>query len=122
MPLAGRVAGFSFWRICWEVAKECGLAEFADSLVVRPFLMLVLPKFFGFKSGMIVASLTADVLFYVTMWLVSWLTRKWQTRKNASVVRDTCILHKTKTKQAKSRTALLNRFSSKGYLKARGLS
>lgn len=50
----------------FAVAKEFGLAEILDSLVIRPGMIFGASMVLGHK-GAIVGSLLADVLFYLVL-------------------------------------------------------
>ncbi|RTQ46540.1 hypothetical protein EJV47_21550 [Hymenobacter gummosus] len=56
----------TFGRNVRALLVEFGLAELADSFVIRPALMYYLPLWLGhFSAGILAAKLLADVTFYV---------------------------------------------------------
>ena len=56
----------TFGRNLRALAVEFGLAEVADSFLIRPALMYYLPRWLGnFAAGILVAKLLADVTFYI---------------------------------------------------------
>jgi hypothetical protein len=62
---AWRIAWITFWNLVWEY----GPAEFADSAVIRPSLMLasqsiMMDGMLGMLLGVLVGKVLADVLFY----------------------------------------------------------
>ncbi|TGE10486.1 hypothetical protein [Hymenobacter fodinae] len=60
---------------------EFGLAEVADSFLIRPVLMYYLPRWLGhFGAGILLAKLLADVSFYVPA-IISYELSKKRLRK-----------------------------------------
>jgi len=61
-PYSGRV----FLRIIRALVVEFGVAELADSFLIRPALLYYLPLWLGnFALGVVLAKFAADVTFYV---------------------------------------------------------
>jgi hypothetical protein len=83
---AGRALGLpytrlTFWKNVKALAVEFGVAEIADSLLIRPLLMYYLPLWLGHLSGgILVAKLVADVTFYVPA-IISYEWSKNRLRK-----------------------------------------
>ncbi|SHK96414.1 hypothetical protein [Hymenobacter psychrotolerans] len=56
----------TFGRNVQALAVEFGLAEIADSFLIRPALLYYMPRWLGnFAGGILAAKLLADVTFYV---------------------------------------------------------
>lgn len=56
----------TFGRNVRALAVEFGLAEIADSFLIRPALLYYMPRWLGnFAGGILAAKLLADVTFYV---------------------------------------------------------
>jgi hypothetical protein len=67
----------TFWQNVRALAVEFGVAEVADSFVIRPALMYYLPLLFGSLSwGVLAAKLLADVTFYVPAIISYELSKK----------------------------------------------
>ena len=58
----GIVAGI---RTARNLAFEFGIAELADSAVLRPLAMGLGARYFGSEIGIVVGKLAADIVFYV---------------------------------------------------------
>jgi hypothetical protein len=55
-----------FLRNVRALLLEFGLAEALDSLLIRPALMIWLPRLIGdFKAGILAAKFAADITFYI---------------------------------------------------------
>jgi hypothetical protein len=71
----------TFWQNVRALAVEFGLAEVADSFLIRPALMYYLPRWLGhFGAGILLAKLLADVSFYIPA-IVSYELSKKRLRK-----------------------------------------
>lgn len=56
----------TFGRNVRALAVEFGLAEVADSFLIRPALMYYIPRWLGnFAGGILLAKFVADVTFYI---------------------------------------------------------
>ncbi|MCR5889057.1 hypothetical protein LRS06_15025 [Hymenobacter sp. J193] len=67
----------SFGRNVRALAVEFGAAELLDSFLIRPALMLWLPRWLGSRTGgILLAKLLADVTFYVPAIISYELSKK----------------------------------------------